>query len=40
MSTITFTTFDEATKVFDALKIVSDNDEQLQDNWNKISKKV
>lgn len=39
MSTITFTTFDEATKVFDALKIVSDNDEQLQDNWNKISKK-
>ena len=39
MTTISFSTYDEASKVYDALKIVSENDELLQENWNKISKK-
>ena len=39
MATITFSTFDEASKVFDAIKIVAENDDQVEEYWNKISKK-
>ena len=39
MATITFDTLSEATKVYDTIKIIAENEEQVEEFWNKISKK-
>ena len=39
MATITFDTLSEVTKVYETIKIIAENEEQVEEFWNKISKK-